>query len=75
MLALSGPAGGPDKARPTGDMADTSAVPTAFVCEDDVREALREGRKLLIGEKTIVTPSARDLGDSQNVFVQAGWPR
>jgi acetaldehyde dehydrogenase (acetylating) len=63
---------GPDKVRPTGA---TPEAPADFVCEDDVREALRLGRKLLIGEKTIVTPSARDLGESQKVFVLAGWPR
>jgi acetaldehyde dehydrogenase (acetylating) len=49
--------------------------PAAFVCEEDVRLALRAGRKLVIGEKTIVTPAARDLGESNKVFVQAGWPR
>ena len=63
-------AGDPAQARPTEDN-----VPADFVCEDDVREAMRAGRKLLIGEKTILTPSARDLGESQKVFVQAGWPR
>lgn len=46
-----------------------------FVCEDDVRAAMKAGRKLVIGERTIVTPSARDLGDAQKVFVEAGWPR
>jgi acetaldehyde dehydrogenase (acetylating) len=44
-----------------------------FVSEEDVRVAIKAGRKLLIGEKTIVTPSARDLGDAQKVFVQADW--
>jgi len=47
------------------------ALPQAvaeFVCEDDVRQALRAGVRILIGERTIVTPSARDLGESQNVF-------
>jgi acetaldehyde dehydrogenase (acetylating) len=47
-------------------------VPADFVCEDDVRQAIRAGRKVLIGEKTIVTPSARDLGESEKVFVHAG---
>jgi acetaldehyde dehydrogenase (acetylating) len=47
--------------------------PVDFVCEDDVRDAIRSGRKVLIGEKTIVTPSARELGEAQKVFVQAGW--
>jgi acetaldehyde dehydrogenase (acetylating) len=50
-------------------------VPAVFVCEDDVRAALKAGRKVVIDEKTIVTPSARDLGEAQKVFVEAGWPR
>ena len=45
-----------------------------FAVPDDVRAALSAGRKLLIGEKTIITPSARDLGESRKVFVQASWP-
>jgi acetaldehyde dehydrogenase (acetylating) len=55
--------------------AAAADAPAAFVCEDDVRDALKAGRKLLIDEKTIVTPSARDLGEAQKLFVQAGWPR
>ena len=50
-------------------------TPEAFVCEDDVRAAIKAGRKVLIDDKTIVTPSARDLGEAQKLFVQAGWPR
>jgi acetaldehyde dehydrogenase (acetylating) len=46
-----------------------------FVCEDDVRAAVKTGRTLLIHERTIVTPAARDLGEAARVFVQAGWPR
>ena len=73
---LPGPPGEPDPstssaARPTV----ANEAPAAFICEDDVREAIKAGKKLLVGEKTIVTPSARDLGESQKVFVQAGWPR
>jgi acetaldehyde dehydrogenase (acetylating) len=56
---------------PTGT---SSQAPADFVCEEDVRAALSAGRKLVIGEKTIVTPSARDLGESSKVFIQAGWP-
>jgi len=48
--------------------------PEQFVCEDDVRRAVREGRKLLVSEKTIVTPAARDAGEAAKVFVYAGWP-
>jgi acetaldehyde dehydrogenase (acetylating) len=54
--------------------APKNEVAAEFVCEDDVRAALSAGRKLLIGEKTIITPSARDLGESRKVFVQASWP-
>jgi acetaldehyde dehydrogenase (acetylating) len=52
----------------------TSAV-ADFVSEADVRQAVQAGRKILIGERTIITPAARDLGDEKRVFVQAGWPR
>jgi acetaldehyde dehydrogenase (acetylating) len=62
---------------PTATAAEGSAPasPADFICEDDVRAALRAGRKLLVGERTIITPSARDLGEAQKVFVQAAWPR
>jgi hypothetical protein len=50
------------------------SAPEKFVCEDDVRGALKAGRKLVVDEKTIITPSARDLGEANRVFVQAGWP-
>jgi acetaldehyde dehydrogenase (acetylating) len=46
-----------------------------FVCEEDVRQAIKLGRKITIGERTIVTPAARDLADAHRIFVTAGWPR
>ena len=49
--------------------------PKDFVCEDDVRAALKSGRTLVVDDKTIVTPSARELGEANKVFVQAGYPR
>jgi acetaldehyde dehydrogenase (acetylating) len=49
--------------------------PADFVCEDDVRQAVKSGRKISIGERTIVTPAARDLAEQHRVFVQAAWPR
>jgi acetaldehyde dehydrogenase (acetylating) len=42
-----------------------------FVCEDDVRRAIRESRKIFIGPKTIVTPSARDLANPHDILVPA----
>ena len=43
--------------------------PVPFVCEDDVRQASNKGEKIYINAKTILTPSARDLGNEKNVFV------
>jgi len=64
-------AGGPDHVRRPAE----SEAAAAFVCEDDVRVAIRAGRKVMIGDKTIITPAARDLGEENKVFIQAGWPR
>jgi acetaldehyde dehydrogenase (acetylating) len=36
-----------------------------FVCEDDVRQAIRNNLKIFIGPKSIVTPSARELANAQ----------
>jgi acetaldehyde dehydrogenase (acetylating) len=50
----------------------TVEKPVAFVCEDDVRQALKAGRTIVVGDRTIVTPAARDLGDAEHVFRTAG---
>ena len=47
---------------PKLDLAD-------FVCENDIRQAINQGRKIYIGKKSIVTPSARDLGIQYDVLV------
>jgi acetaldehyde dehydrogenase (acetylating) len=39
-----------------------------FVSEDDVRRAISKGEKIYISKKTILTPSARDLGEEKEVF-------
>lgn len=44
-----------------------------FVCEDDVRQAIRLGRTITINERTIVTPSARDAAAAGKVLVHASW--
>jgi acetaldehyde dehydrogenase (acetylating) len=54
-----------------GPSAPSSSTPLEFVCEDDVRAALSAGRTLLISERAIVTPSARDLGEQHRVFTIA----
>jgi len=45
--------------------------PVGFVCEADVRDAIREKRKIYIGPKTIVTPLARDLAGPSDILVLA----
>ena len=49
----------------------TDPRPAEFVCEDDVRQALRSGVKIMLDSRTIVTPAARDLGEEKRVFVEA----
>lgn len=44
---------------------------TDFVCETDVRMAMRENRKIFIGPKTIVTPAARDVAGARDILVLA----
>ena len=42
-----------------------------FVCENDVRQAINQNKRIYIGPKTILTPSARDLGNQYDVLVVA----
>ena len=42
---------------------------TKFVCEDDVRMAIKSNQKLYVNSKTIITPSGRDLGIEKGVLV------
>jgi len=44
--------------------------PVDFVSEDDVRRAVDRGEKIYINKKTILTPSARDLGEEKEVFAR-----
>jgi acetaldehyde dehydrogenase (acetylating) len=41
-----------------------------FVSETDVRTALSRSQKIYIGPKTILTPSARDLGGAHDIFIE-----
>jgi acetaldehyde dehydrogenase (acetylating) len=51
----------------------TGSVPMDFVCEEDVRLAIQSGQKLIVSERAIVTPAARDLGEQHRVFTVAPW--
>jgi acetaldehyde dehydrogenase (acetylating) len=65
----------PEPAKTTPERPVHQAKVAEFVCEDDVRQAIKQGRKIVIGERSIVTPAARDLGEEQRVFVEASWPQ
>jgi acetaldehyde dehydrogenase (acetylating) len=41
-----------------------------FVSEDDVRKAIENGEKIFVNAKTIITPSARDLGEEREIFAR-----
>jgi len=57
-------------AKPVNDPPPT---PLDFVCEEDVRLAIKAGRKLVVSERAIVTPAARDLGEQHRIFTVAPW--
>jgi hypothetical protein len=44
---------------------------TDFVCESDVRDAMKLSKKIFIGPKTIVTPAARELANQYDILVIA----
>jgi hypothetical protein len=54
---------------PEAPQAAAALQPVDFVCEADVRDAIRENRKIYIGSATIVTPSARDLAEPSDILV------
>jgi acetaldehyde dehydrogenase (acetylating) len=59
----------PRVASPPG-AAPAGAALLDFVCEDDVRRAIREGRTLRVSPTAIVTPAARDLAAGTPVLAQ-----
>jgi acetaldehyde dehydrogenase (acetylating) len=70
-------ANAPAQPAPTADVvkrpapAATPAIEIqVFVSENDVRRAMTRSEKIFIGRKTILTPSARDLGLEHEVFVE-----
>jgi acetaldehyde dehydrogenase (acetylating) len=67
-------------AAPTPSPAPTNGAQTAtngnarktvdFVSEDDVRRAIQKGEKIYVNARTIITPSARDIGEPAEVFAK-----
>jgi len=63
--ATSQPARAPSQSATNGHKA------AEFVSEDDVKQAIQKGEKIYVGPRTIITPSARDIGDPAEVFAKA----
>jgi acetaldehyde dehydrogenase (acetylating) len=66
--------GGADKSqagRPSTPVSSNGHAAAEFVSEDDVKRAIQKGEKIYVGPKTIITPSARDIGDPAEVFAKA----
>jgi acetaldehyde dehydrogenase (acetylating) len=61
----------PPPATPPVKAPEPSVTIADFVCENDVRAAMRQSSKIYIGPKTIVTPSARDLAGQYDILVVA----
>jgi acetaldehyde dehydrogenase (acetylating) len=70
--APAAPAAAPQAQAPSAAPANPPqpAIQIAeFVSESDVRSAIGRGEKIYLGPKTIVTPSARDLANENQIFV------
>ena len=63
----------PPPTRPTPPETPTEPPeppePASFVCEEDIRQAVKEDRKIHVNGKSIITPAARDLGNQKAVLV------
>lgn len=70
---LGGATATPTPAPATPPPAAAGMTPAPFVCEEDVRIAVKAGQKILVGEKTIITPAARDAGEAHKIFIWEGY--
>ena len=50
------------------DAPPAPPIELAFVCEEDVRQAIRAGRRIRLADRAIVTPAARELGEAHRAF-------
>ncbi len=56
--------------KPQSSSNGAKPVPVDFVSEDDVRRASDKGEKIYVTAKTIITPSAKDLGEERDIFAK-----
>jgi acetaldehyde dehydrogenase (acetylating) len=64
------PAAAPSAAQALPVTSNLQPPTSEFVSEADVRAAMRKGEKIYVGPKSIVTPAARDLGNTHGVLVE-----
>jgi acetaldehyde dehydrogenase (acetylating) len=72
-LAPPAPPAPPAPAPPAPIAPPEPPAPSQFVCEADVLAAVRAGKRILVGERTIITPAARDAGERAGVFDWEGF--
>ena len=60
----------PREIKPAPPSNNNGAKAVEFVSEDDVRRAIQKGEKIYVSARTIITPSARDIGDPAEVFAK-----
>jgi hypothetical protein len=60
-----------ESARGASQPSSNGRKAAEFVSEDDVKRAIQKGEKIYVGPRTIITPSARDIGDPAEVFAKA----
>lgn len=63
--------GAPARVAATPPASSNGRQAADFVSEDDVKRAIQKGEKIYVGPKTIITPSARDIGEPAEVFAKA----
>lgn len=68
--ALAPKPAAPEIVAPPAPAPPKSVTVPSFVSESDVRQAMNREEKIFIGPKTIVTPSARDLGTEHEILVE-----
>jgi len=56
--------------RPQKSVSGEKPKAVDFVSENDVRNAIEKSEKIYISAKTILTPSARDLGEEKEIFAK-----
>lgn len=63
--------GTPSRVSATPPASSNGRQAADFVSEDDVKRAIQKGEKIYVSPKTIITPSARDIGEPAEVFAKA----